>query len=248
MGAAICSPPWPSCRSHSSGRSGRAVGFALVYWDFHVGKSPAGCASSGSALFTLGFSEPANERARLAHLGRGDDRSRAGALLIGYLPDHLRGYDEHERGVGLLRPVAGVPPTATELLIRMHQMGTVNAPDLWNRATDWLIDLEQSHCSFPALCYFPTQSPASPGWPGRGRARQRGVGGGGPGRGRGCPRPGQILTYGSTAVVRIGQKSGLPLEGPPSPADVTAVDGPTTTHLAAAARSTSSSIGSSGPA
>ncbi len=204
---------------------GETIGFAFVYWGFHIGNVPDAVRSSGSALFTLGFSEPPGSGLVWLTFVEATIGLGLVALLISYLPTIYAGYNQRERGVGLLRPIAGVPPTATQLLIRMHEMGTIDAPDLWNRATDWLIDLEQSHCSFPALCYFPTQSPelswvASVGAVLDSAALvlaaqdEAGVARG----------PAQVLAYGSTAVVRIGQKSGLPLEGPLNLADITALE------------------------
>jgi hypothetical protein len=201
---------------------GETLGFAFVYWGFHIGNFPQAVRSSGSALFTLGFSEPASSGLVWLTFVEATIGLGLVALLISYLPTIYSSYNQRERGVSMLRPVAGVPPTATQLLIRMHEMGTVEAPELWNRATDWIIDLEQSHSSFPALCYFAMQSPelswvASVGAvldsaailiAGRTNLTVAARG------------PGMLLVYGAPAMVRIGQKCGLPLEAPPATVEV----------------------------
>jgi hypothetical protein len=38
-------------------------------------------------------------------------------------------------------------------------MGALDNPDLWRSATNWLLELDQTHSAFPALCYFPESSP-----------------------------------------------------------------------------------------
>ena len=114
---------------------------------------------SGSSLFTLGFAEPAGT-ARIwltfveATIGLG-----LVALLIGYLPTIYAAHQQREKGISVLRPFAGTPPTPLALLANLFRLGALDNPDLWRTAANWMLDLDQTHSAFPALCYFPESSP-----------------------------------------------------------------------------------------
>ena len=55
--------------------------------------------------------------------------------------------------------VAGTPPSPVAMLANMQRSQSLDNVDLWRTMMNWLIDLEQTHTSFPALCYFPQSSP-----------------------------------------------------------------------------------------
>ena len=59
----------------------------------------------------------------------------------------------------MLRPFAGTPPSPVDLLANLHRLGALDNPDLWRTPTSWMLELDQTHCAFPALCYFPESSP-----------------------------------------------------------------------------------------
>ena len=114
---------------------------------------------SASSLTTLGFSEPSSTAKIVvafveATLGLG-----LVALLISYLPTIYSAYNGRERGVITLSPIAGVPPTVPVFLQTLHRTGALDGQDFWRRQTDWLIDAEQTHTSFPILTYFPDAHP-----------------------------------------------------------------------------------------
>ena len=52
------------------------------------------------------------------------------ALLISYLPTIYSAYNGREKGIIRLRPVAGAPPSATELLQTLHRIGALDEPGL----------------------------------------------------------------------------------------------------------------------
>ncbi len=94
-------------------------------------------------------------------------------------------------------------------------------PDLWRTTADWLLDLDQTHSAFPALCYFPDSSPdqswiASVGTVLDGAALLMS------GREYNTEEhaseeikgPMMVLAYGIPGLVRIGQSVGLPLDTP----------------------------------
>jgi hypothetical protein len=135
-------------------------GFSFVFWGITRGQNAQRSFEiSGSSLFTLGFAEPAGT-ARIwltfveATIGLG-----LVALLIGYLPTIYAAHQQREKGISVLRPFAGTPPTPVALLANLFRLGALDNPDLWRTAANWMLDLDQTHSAFPALCYFPESSP-----------------------------------------------------------------------------------------
>ena len=135
-------------------------GFALIFWGLDVGSLGDAMAVSGSSLFTLGFARPGPSGLVLltfleALIGLG-----LVALLISFLPTLYSAFSEREKGVALLRPLLGTPPSAVELTRRMHGGGALGMPAIWSSASAWFASLEQSHAAFPSLCSFPPQDGA----------------------------------------------------------------------------------------
>ncbi len=131
------------------------VAFTFVFWGTGgLGWSKA-FEISGSSLTTLGFSEP-DTAARIwlafveATIGLG-----LVALLISYLPTIYSAYNGREKGIIRLRPIAGTPPNAPELLQSLYQIGALDGPEFWKNQSDWILDLQQTHTAFPILSYFP---------------------------------------------------------------------------------------------
>ena len=89
---------------------------------------------SGSSLTTLGFSKPdGTGRIWLAFIEATIGLGLV-ALLISYLPTIFSAYNGREKGIIRLRPVAGSPPSATELLQTLHRIGALDNPDFWRNA------------------------------------------------------------------------------------------------------------------
>ena len=134
------------------------VGFMFVFWGIKTGTMQRSFEVSGSSLFTLGFAEPAGtSRIWLtfieATIGLG-----LVALLISYLPTIYSAHHEREKGIIVLRPFAGTPPSPIDLLVNLQRLGTLDDPELWRTVSAWLLELDQTHTAFPALCYFPESS------------------------------------------------------------------------------------------
>ena len=131
------------------------VSFTFVFWGTGSLTVQKAFEISGSSLTTLGFSKP-NGTGRIwiafieATIGLG-----LVALLISYLPTIFSAYNGREKGIVRLRPVAGAPPSSTELLLNLHRTGALDTPDFWKNQADWMLDLEQTHTAFPILSYFP---------------------------------------------------------------------------------------------
>ncbi len=132
-----------------------AVAFTFIFWGIGSGTVAHSFELSGSSLTTLGFSKP-DGSARIwlsfieAIIGLG-----LVALLIGYLPTIYTAYAAREKGMNALRPFAGTPPSPVTLLQNLHRAASLDNVGVWRAAADWVLTLDQTHTSFPALCYFP---------------------------------------------------------------------------------------------
>jgi hypothetical protein len=134
-------------------------GFSFLFWSISHDTAQRSFEISGSSLFTLGFAEPEGS-ARIwltfveATIGLG-----LVALLISYLPTIYAAHHEREKGISVLKPFAGTPPSPVDLLANLRRLGTLDNPELWRTSSNWMLDLDQTHTAFPALCYFPEASP-----------------------------------------------------------------------------------------
>jgi hypothetical protein len=202
-------------------------GFAFIFWAISEDTAQQAFKVSGSSLFTLGFAEPQGS-ARIwltfveATIGLG-----LVALLISYLPTIYAAHSGRERGISLLRPFAGTPPSPVDMLINLHNSDSLDNPELWRTMVDWLLALDQTHSAFPALCYFPG-SDGDQSWVATVGAMVDGaalllsvadfnteehaveeVKG-----------PMLALAYGMPALARIGRGAGLPIDPPVLPASL----------------------------
>jgi hypothetical protein len=209
-------------------------GFSFIFWGVGTGSAQRSFEISGSSLFTLGFAEP-DGVGRIwlsfieATIGLG-----LVALLISYLPTIYAAHNQREKGISLLRPFAGTPPVPVDLLGSLNRLGVLENNDLWRMATSWMLDLDQTHCAFPALCYFPEAT--------EGQSWVASVGGVldaaalllsasdttpeglPPDEARG---PMMALAYGMPAMVKIGIAAALPLDRPRKLVDLLAAsEGP----------------------
>jgi hypothetical protein len=193
-------------------------GFSFVFWGISHDAPQRAFEVSGSSLFTLGFAEPEGT-ARIwltfveATIGLG-----LVALLISYLPTIYAAHHEREKGISVLRPFAGTPPSPIALLSNLYRLGTLDNPDLWRTAAGWMLDLDQTHTAFPALCYFPESSPdqswvASVGSMLDGAAILLSTSNFSTDEQASdeIKGPMMALAYGMPTVVRIGTSAGLPL-------------------------------------
>ena len=132
-----------------------AVGFSLIFWGFDAGTWQHSFEVSGSSLTTLGFSAPIGAgRVWLsiieAIIGLG-----LVALLITYLPTIYAARHSHEKGIMMMRPFAGTPASAVRMILALQRVGVIENDELWRMAANWVLELDQTHTDFPALCYFP---------------------------------------------------------------------------------------------
>jgi hypothetical protein len=195
-----------------------AVGFSLIFWGFSTGTWQHSFEVSGSSLTTLGFAAPAGTgriwlSVTEAILGLG-----LVALLITYLPTIYAAHHAREKGIMLMRPFAGTPPSPVEMLLVLHRLGAIETDDVWKRAAEWVLELDQTHSDFPALCYFPESVPeqswvASVGCALDAASLLLAASGADPDRhdASGSKGPLLVLTFGIPALGHIGRATNLPV-------------------------------------
>ena len=196
-------------------------GFSFIFWGISEDTAQRSFEISGSSLFTLGFAEP--EGAVRIWLTFVEATIGLGlvALLISYLPTIYAAHNGREKGISLMRPFAGSPPSPVAMLINLRRAGALDNLDLWRTMSNWLLDLDQTHTAFPALCYFP-ESATDQSWVATVGAMVDGaalllsvaefnteddaV--------QETKGPMLALVYGMPALVRVGIAAGLPIDPP----------------------------------
>ncbi len=131
------------------------IGFTIIFWGTGAGTWQKSFEVSGSSVTTLGFSAPSGSLRTWISFVEAIIGLGLVALLISYLPTIYAAHHDREKGIRTMRPFAGTPPSGVALLLNLNRFHSVDNPDLWRTASSWLLELDQTHCSFPALCYFP---------------------------------------------------------------------------------------------
>ncbi len=132
-----------------------ACAFMFVFWSTAALTWSKAFEVSVSSLTTLGFSEPSGTvRIAIAFIEATIGLGLV-ALLISYLPTIYSAYNGREKGILMLSPIAGAPPTVQGLVQTLHRTGALSGVEFWRNQTDWIIDAEQTHTAFPILTYFP---------------------------------------------------------------------------------------------
>ncbi len=115
------------------------------------------------------------------------------------------------------------------MLGNMTRLNIIDNTDLWRTAAVWMLDLDQTHCAFPALCYFPESSPEQSWIASVGTLLDSAALLLSEIQLRALDRPDEVakgpmlaLAYGMPTIVRIGRAAGLPIEPPGVLADLLA--------------------------
>ncbi len=203
------------------------VGFTFVFWAISHDTVQRAFEISGSSLTTLGFAEPSGTVRIWLAIVEATIGLGLVALLISYLPTIYAAHSAREKGMTVLRPFAGIPPSSTDMLLNLHGANVLDNLELWRAMADWTMTLDQSHSAFPALCFFP-EAEAGQSWVASAGAmvdgaalllsmgdfitdepRMEGM------------RGAQLtLAYGMPGLVRIGRGAGLPIDKPVLLADL----------------------------
>ena len=132
-----------------------ALAFTFVFWGTGSLVWQKSFEVSASSLTTLGFSEPSGTFRVVIAFVEATIGLGLVALLISYLPTIYSAYNNRERGIIILSPLAGTPPTVPGLVQTLQRTGALEPVEFWRNQTDWAVDLEQTHTAFPILIYFP---------------------------------------------------------------------------------------------
>ena len=115
---------------------------------------------SGVTFFTLGYGDvvPHTLTARFISVAEAGSGIGFIAVVIGYLPVLYQLFSRREAHVIQLDARAGSPPTATTMLSRHAEAGSLDKlDDLLREWEVWGSDLLESHLSYPMLVYYRSQ-------------------------------------------------------------------------------------------
>lgn len=106
-------------------------------------------------MLTLGFAVPNDLPSDLAVFVEAALGLGLIALLISYLPSIYAAFQRRELLVARLATRAGDPPSATEMILRHHDLARLDALDeIWDDWETWFADIEETHTSQPSLVFF----------------------------------------------------------------------------------------------
>lgn len=132
-----------------------SLGYMLMFWAIGVRPWYDAYLISGSSLLTLGFASVHNLAEALLSFSEAIIGLGLVALLISYLPIMFTAFTERETAVSLLEVYASTPPSAVEMLKRMHRIhGLDYLSEIWKDWERWFVELEQTHTSLGALVFF----------------------------------------------------------------------------------------------
>ena len=143
------------------------VGYMLLLWPFETRGLGAAFTGAGSAMFTLGFSEPRGGVPSALVFAAAMTGLVIITLQIAYLPTLYAAFNRRETEVALLNARAGFPSWGPELLARTHYalgsgVSTIDTlPDLYDRWERWAADIAESHTSYLPLVRFRSPRPLS---------------------------------------------------------------------------------------
>jgi len=131
------------------------VGYTGIFWAIGIRPLYEAFLVSGSSLLTLGFAPVNNLFQLLIAFSEATLGLILVALLISYLPTMFTAFTERETAVSMLEIRAGAPPSAVEMIIRMHRIkGLQYLAEVWPVWETWFVNLEQTHTSLIPLVFF----------------------------------------------------------------------------------------------
>ncbi len=137
------------------------IGYTGIYWALGVRPLVAAFELSGSSLLTLGFANTTGIGVHLLVFTEAAIGLILVALLIAYLPTMYAAFSKREMAVTLLEVRAGDPPSAIEMILRLHRLGRIDRlADIWPLWESWFAELEETHTSLAALVFFRSPQPS----------------------------------------------------------------------------------------
>jgi hypothetical protein len=131
------------------------IGYSFIYWGMGVQPWAQAVTTSGSSLLTLGTVPFRTLTITIVMFSQATIGLGIVALLLAYLPTIYAAFSRREALVTMLDVRAGTPPSAVEMILRLHRIGalydyeTVN--ELWKQWEVWFTELEESHTSLASL-------------------------------------------------------------------------------------------------
>ena len=131
------------------------IGFMGMYWGIGIRSVREDFLMSGSSLFTLGYASVNDLTFIVLSFVEATIGLILVALLIAYLPAMYSAFSRREAAVSQLAARAGTPPSAVELIIRLHRIGELgNLRSFWREWEVLFSEIEESHTSLAALVFF----------------------------------------------------------------------------------------------
>ncbi|MBN8620708.1 MAG: hypothetical protein J0L63_17470 [Anaerolineae bacterium] len=136
------------------------IGYMLMYLAVGAGDVYQSFKLSGSSLFTLGFFVVDVFPVTLLAFTEATIGLGLSAILISYLPTMYAAFSRRETLVTLLEVRADSPPSAAAMIIRAHGVrGLDYLKELWVAWEIWFAEVEESHTSLFAVCFFRSPQP-----------------------------------------------------------------------------------------
>ena len=138
------------------------LAFVPMFWAVELDGLREAARVSASSVTTLGFATTGTDwPGTVLSFAEAAIGLMLVALLISFLPTMYSQFSSRERTVAYMAVRAGTPPSAAELLERLHRIG--NEDDLvnvWMRFEEWFNELAETHTSFLALSFFRSPNPS----------------------------------------------------------------------------------------
>ncbi|HYO89786.1 MAG TPA: hypothetical protein VER79_14145, partial [Candidatus Limnocylindrales bacterium] len=128
------------------------LGFALMFWGLGPWDFYKSLQISGSSLLTLGFATYETTGYLLLEFLEAAIGMILIAMLISYLPTMYSNFTRRETLVTMLEVRAGSPPSAVEMIERVHRIRGLGAlREIWTPWEVWFAEIEESHTSLSSL-------------------------------------------------------------------------------------------------
>ena len=136
------------------------VGYTFIFWGMGITPLTDAFVFSGSSILTLGFATADTLPQTLVAFTEATVGLILVAMLISYLPTMYAAFSQREAAVSLLQVRAGEPPTAPELIWRLHAMReVVDTNAFWASWEAWFTNIDETHTSLAALVFFRSPQP-----------------------------------------------------------------------------------------
>ena len=136
------------------------LGFTAMLWSVGVQPLRAAFMMSLSSIVTLGFIVPHDLPTTMLAFAEAALGLFLLALLITFLPTMYSLFHTREQGVAGLETQAGSPPSAPNILLRLHRLERLDyRRQIWTEWERWFAVVELSHTQYPTLPFFRSPQP-----------------------------------------------------------------------------------------